>query len=338
MEPIKLSDHLEYFFNDRLIKQKNVSLHTIRSYSKTFQMLFEYASRQLKKAPSQLTLQDLNAHFVSHFLNDLEKRRKICPRTRNIRLAAIKSFFRFLERRLPEMSDLISQVLDIPNKRSAKKLIDFLTNDEVDAVLNAPDQKDWVGKRDHAILLIAIQTGARLSELRELKWKKVHFEERSYIEYLGKGRKERRIPLSVQSSNCLQTWAREVEHFSSDVVFPTIRGKKMSPDAFLYLVKKYAQIAATKCPSLVGKKVTPHILRHTAAMRMVQSKIDLASIAMWLGHESIKTTYVYLNANMEMKEKILKKLPPLNTKTARYKPSDPAMKFLKKLTEQCDGD
>ena len=336
MKPNKLSDHLEYFFTVRLIKQKGVSLHTITSYSKTFQLLFEFASKQLKKAPSQLMLQDLNAHFVSQFLDDLENRRKICPRTRNIRLAAIKSFFQFLAQRLPEMSDLISQVLAIPNKRSTKKLIDFLTNDEIDAVLSAPDQKGWVGKRDHALLLIAIQTGARLTELIELKWNDVHLGERSYIEYLGKGRKERRIPLNAQSNKCLQTWAREVDHSLSDMVFPSIYGKKMSPDAFQYLVKKYVQIAAKNCPSLVEKKITPHVLRHTTAMRLVQSGLDLASIAMWLGHESIKTTYVYLNANMEMKEEILKKMPILNTKTARYKPTDSMMKFLKNLIKQRD--
>lgn len=336
MKQATLSTFLEAFFTVRLIKQKRVSPHTIASYSETFQLLFKYARDQLKKPPSQLTLQDLNAQFLSQFLDDLETKRKITARSRNLRLAAIRSFFQFLAYQLPEMHHLINQVLAIPNKRVVKKLIDFLTKDEVDALLNAPDQKKWVGKRDHALLLIAIETGLRLSELLGLKWKDVHLDQGAYIECQGKGRKERCIPLSGLSNRCLHTWGKEVTHLQCDIVFPTIYGKKMSPDAFQYLIKKYSQIAARYCPSLIDKKITPHMLRHTTAMRLVQSDVDLSSIALFLGHESIKTTYIYLSANMEMKEKILKKLPILNTKTLRYKPTDPTMKFLKNLSKGGD--
>jgi integrase/recombinase XerD len=336
MKPTKLSAFLESFFSLRLMKQKRVSPHTIASYSETFRLLFEYARKRLKKPPSQLTLQDINAQFLSQFLDDLEKKRKISSLTRNLRLTALRSFFRFLAPQLPEISTLISQVLAIPNKRSVRRLIDYLADDEVDALLKAPNQKKWVGKRDHALLLIAVQTGARLSELIELKWKDVHLGQGSYIECLGKGRKERCIPLAPQSNRCLQVWAKEVNHPSSDVVFPTIHGKKMSSDTFQNLVKKYTQMGAKNCPSLIGKKVTPHMLRHTTAMQLVQRGVDMPSIALLLGHESIKTTYIYLNADTEMKVKILKKLPILNTKTARYSPTDRTMHFLKNLTNWKD--
>ena len=327
---------LEAFFSVCLIKQKRVSPHTIASFSETFQLLFEYAKKRLKKTPEQLTLQDINAHFLSQFLEDLEKKRKISPLTRNLRLTALRSFFQFLSTKLPDMSNLIAQVLAIPNKRSVRKQIDFLTNTEINALLNAPDQKNWLGKRDHALLLIAIQTGARLSELTELKWRDVHLGLGSYIECKGKGRKERCIPLTSQSNRCLQAWAKEVNDLPSDIVFPTIHGKKMSSDTFQYLVKKYTKVAAKNCTSLKGKKVTPHVLRHTTAMQLVQNGVDLSSIALLLGHESITTTYIYLNANLEMKEKILKKLPSLNTKTLRYKPTDRIMHFLKNLTHWKD--
>lgn len=336
MKPTKLSALLEAFFSIRLIKQKRVSPHTIASYSETFQLLFEYARKRLKKPLARLTIQDINAQFLSQFLDHLEEKRKISPLTRNLRLTALRSFFKFLAPQLPEMSNLINQVLAIPNKRSIRKLIDFLTDNEVDALLNAPDQKKWIGKRDHALLLIAIQTGARLSELIELKWKDVHLGQGSYIECQGKGRKERCIPLSPQSNRCLQIWAKEVNYLPSEVVFPTIHGKKMSPDTFQYLVKKYIQAGAKNCPSLIAKKVTPHVLRHTTAMQLIQNGVDLSSIALWLGHESIKTTFIYLNANLEMKEKILKKLPNLNTKTIRYKPTDRIMRFLRNLTNLKD--
>jgi integrase/recombinase XerD len=332
MKPTKLSAFLEAFFSIRLIQQKHVSPHTIVSFSKTFQLLFEYAERVLKKTPAELTLQDINAQFLSRFLDDLEKKRKITPRTRNLRLTALRSFFHFLAPQLPELSNLIAQVLAIPNKRFVRKLIDFLTDDEIDVLLNVPDQKKWMGKRDHALLLIAIQTGARLSELIELKWKDVHLGQGAYIECQGKGRKERCIPLAPQSNKCLQAWSKEAIYAPSGVVFPTIHGKKMSSDAFQYLIKKYTRIGEKICPSLIGKKVTPHVLRHTTAMQLVQNGVDLSSIALLLGHESIKTTYIYLNSNMEMKEKILKKLPTINTKTKRYKPNDRMMNFLKNLS------
>jgi len=227
------------------------------------------------------------------------------------------------------MGGHIAEVLAIPNKRTHQKPIDFLNEEEVTALLNAPDQKKWIGKRDHAILLIVVETGFRLSELTQLKWENVHFETTTFIECQGKGRKHRSTPITSQSKRCLKEWKKETGCLPSDVVFPTIHGKQISPDCFEYLVKKYAKKAEEKCPSLKNKKVTPHVLRHTAAMRLLASGAEQATIALWLGHESIKTTYMYLNADISMKEEILKKLPVLKIKLSRYKPSGQLMKFLK---------
>ena len=266
------------------------------------------------------------------FLDDLEKLRGICARSRNQRLNAIRSFFQYASYQLPEYGGLINEVLAIPGKRSTHKLIDFLAKEEVDALLGAPNQKTWLGKRDHTFLVVALQTGMRLSELIELKWKDVYLEEAPHIECLGKGRKNRSTPLLKETIKCLFLWVKEVNSSPSDMVFPTIHGCKMSPDSVQYMLKKYTKTAAQRCNSLISKKITPHILRHTMAMRLLQADVDLASIALLLGHESIKTTYVYLKANMEMKEKILKKLPPLNIRTTRYKPDERIMAFLKSLS------
>lgn len=332
MKPINIPHLLEAFFNERMIGQMQASPHTIASYSDTFQLILKYAARELKKKPSELTLNDFNAQFLCEFLDDLEKSRKICARSRNARLVAIRSFFHYLSYRLPEYGALINEVLAIPEKRMGQKLIDFLTNEEVNALLNTPNQKTWIGKRDHTFLVVAIQTGMRLAELTALLWKDVHLEQGAHIECIGKGRKNRSTPLSKQAINCLLIWSRELDSLPSDIVFPTIHGSKMSPDSVQYMIKKHTIIAAKHCRSLISKKITPHVLRHTTAMRLVQAGVDLSSIALWLGHESIKTTYIYLRADIAMKEKILKKLPPLNTKTSRYKPSDKTMVFLKKLS------
>lgn len=331
MRQINIPVLLEAFFNERMIGQLRASNHTLASYSDTFRLLLQYAGKQLKKKPFQLALNDLNAQFLSQFLADMEKVRKICTRTRNARLAAIRSFFHYLSFQFPVHGKLINEVLAIPEKRRSQKLIDFLTLKETNALVNAPNQKTWVGKRDNTFLVVAIHTGMRLAELTALRWKDVHLEQGAYIECLGKGRKARLTPLSQEAIKCLSLWIKELNPLTTDVVFPTIHGEKMSPDAVEYMVKKYTAIAAKHCHSLTSKKITPHVLRHTAAMRLVQTGIDLSSIALWLGHESIKTTYVYMTADIAMKEKIIKNLPVLKTKTARYKTNDKTMAFLEGL-------
>jgi len=322
---------LEAFFNKRMIAQMNASHHTIVSYSKTFQLLLKFASKRLKKKPSQLLLIDFNSKLISQFLDELEKKRKICAQTRNTRLAAIRSFFYYLSTALPEYGGLINEVLAIPNKRKTQKLINFLSEEEVKALLNAPDRKTWIGRRDHTFLVVAIQTGLRLSELINLKWNDVDLKKNHSIECIGKGRKKRITPLTEESINCLHNWSQELNPLPSDSVFPTIHGRNMSADTVQYLLNKYTKIAAKEFHTLKCKKVSPHVLRHTTAMRLLQSGVDLSVIALWLGHESIKTTYIYLNADIALKEKILKKLPSLKAQTSRFKSEDKTINFLKNL-------
>lgn len=326
------SSLLEAYFNERMLNQIQASPHTIASYSNTFQLLLKYANRRLKKIPSQLTLGDLNAKFLCEFLDNLEKERGISARTRNARLAAIRSFYKYLSYRLPEFGALIQEVLAIPNKRKEEKLIEFLTVEEVEALLAVPNQKTWIGRRDHTLLVVAIQTGLRVSELVKLKWENVHLDQSAYVKCLGKGRKNRITPLSRQSIRYLREWSKELSSATSCFVFSTIHGCEMSSHSVRYLLKKYTAIAVKRSPSLKHKKVTPHVLRHTTAMRLLQSGVDLASIALWLGHESIKTTYIYLQANIEMKEKILEKLHLIKTSKKRYIPCNETMKFLKNLS------
>jgi integrase/recombinase XerD len=330
MNPIEnLLSLFEAFFSEYLVSQRGASSHTMASYGNTFQLLLRYAAKYLKKSPSTIVLQDLKAKFVTKFLDDLEHNRKISARSRNVSLAAIHSFFKYLSYKLPKYGALIQEVLAIPEKRVNHSIIDFLTDKEVRALLDAPNQETWLGKRDHTLLVVAIHTGMRLSELLGLKWQDVSLNQGANIECIGKGRKYRSLPLSNQATRCLRIWFNELSPLPAAPVFPTIHGLKMSADAFQYLVKKYTKKAAKQCSSLKLKKVTPHVLRHTAAMRMLQAGIDQASIALWLGHESIKTTYIYQSADIEMKKNILQKLTPLNTKTLRFKPKDKTIAFFK---------
>ena len=335
MKPKKISKYLESFFIIRLIKQKRYSENTIQSYSITFQLLLEFATKRLKKKAFQLVIEDINAQLVSDFLDQLEAQRKTSSRTRNARISAIKSFFHYLNERLPELSEMIGQVLAIPYKRTNKKMINHLNDEEVKMLLSAPDQKTLVGKRDHTLILMLIQTGCRISELIELKWRNVRLgEEGGYIDFCGKGRKERRIPFSKQLCKNLRLWSKEIDSAPSDILFPTIRGTQMSPDVIQYLIKKYSKIAAKNCPSLDKRNISPHVLRHTTAMRMLAAGVDLSSIALWLGHESIETTYIYLSMDLPRMEKILKKSPIIKTKASRYRAKDSVMKFLKEIIKK----
>lgn len=329
MRTHKLSFLLQAYFSTRLTRERKVSHHTLRSYSKTFELLLQFARKQLKKAPEKIMLEDISAQFVSQFLNHLEEERNISPRTRNCRLAAIRSFFQYLSPKIPEMSGNIGEVLAIPNKRTHQKPIDFLNDSEVNALLSAPNQREWIGRRDYLILLITIETGFRVSELVQLKWQDIHFGTTTFIDCLGKGRKHRSTPITTKTKKKLEEWAEENHCLPYDAVFQTIYGKRIGPACVEYLVKKYGKIAEKKCPSLRGKKITPHVLRHTAAMRLLASGARQAAIALWLGHESIKTTYMYLNADLSMKEEILKKIQPTKTKTKRYKPNNKIIKFLR---------
>lgn len=322
---------LEKFFTERMMHQMRASSNTIASYRDTFILLLKYTTKHLKKQPSELTIKDLDADLISQFLDDLEKTRGLKARCRNVRLAAIRSFFKYLSYQVPEASGLISQILAIPNKKFTKKLIHYLTRQEIDALLQVPDQRTWIGRRDFALMTITIQTGLRLSELTQLKKENVKLGPVAYIQCLGKGRKERCTPLNRLSVRVLRKWFKELENSNSDFVFPTFYGKRMSPDNFRYLLEKYTKLAQLSCPSLKNKRVSPHVFRHTAAMQFLQAGIDLSTIAIWLGHESVETTQMYLEADLAIKEAVLKKIQPVNAKLKRYKVDDQLENFLKNL-------
>lgn len=328
--PTPLAPLLEIFFTKRLLTQRRVSPHTVASYRDSFRLLLKFAERNLGRTPSKLLLQDLNAPFISLFLDELENKRSNHARTRNLRLAAIHSFFRYAALEAPEHSALIQRVLAIPSKRQARTLIDFLVRPEIEALLSAPDQKTWVGRRDHAFLLTAIQTGLRLSELTGLKREDVVLDIGAHVRCQGKGRKERCTPLTKSTVMVLRHWIADNSD-DSMYLFPSIHGGRLSADAAQYLVSKYVAIARGRCPSLIKKRVTPHVLRHTAAMELLQAGVDRALIAIWLGHESLETTQVYLDANLTLKEEILAKTRPVEGRLRRYQPGDQLLAFLTNL-------
>lgn len=322
---------LESFFTQRLMSQKQVSPHTIASYRDTFRLLLAFTQNRLHKQPSYLELQDLDAPLITSFLEGLEKNRGNVARSRNLRLTAIRSFFRYASYQEPAESALIQRVLAIPNKRQTRRLVQFLTRAEIDALLAAPDQSNWAGRRDHAFLMVAVQTGLRLSEMTSLRRQDVELGTGAHVRCLGKGRKERCTPLAKHTLRVLKAWLREPPRNGSDTVFPNARGGRLSADGVQYLLAKHLVVARQKCPSLRQKRVSPHVLRHAAAMELLQAGVDRSVIALWLGHESVETTQIYLDADLALKEKALAKATPINGKAGRYKPSDRLLGFLKSL-------
>jgi integrase/recombinase XerD len=322
---------LESFFTQRLIAQRRVSPHTISSYRDTFRLLLQFAKKHLGKAPSALTLEDLNAPFLGVFLDDLESARANSARSRNLRLTAIRSFFRYAALEAPQHAGLIQRVLAIPNKRRSRPLVDFLTRPEVDALLAVPDRGVRLGRRDHALLLTVVQTGLRLSEVTSIRQQDVSLGAGAHIHCEGKGRKERCTPLAKSTVNVLRAWMREQELTGAKLLFPSVRGSRLSADAVQRLVNKYVGLAQKACPSLADKRVSPHVLRHTTAMALLQAGVDRALIALWLGHESVETTQIYLDADLAMKEAILSKTTPIEAKAGRYRATDELLAFLKSL-------
>ena len=322
---------LQAFFTDRLMRQRQASPHTIASYRDTFRLLLAFAEQRLKKAPSTLRLPDLDTPFISAFLDHLEQERGNGARSRNARLAALHSFFRYIALHEPGMSALAQRVLAIPEKRYHRTQIQFLTRPEIDALVAAPDQSTWAGRRDQTLLLVAVQTGLRLSELIGLRCEDVVLGTGAHVRCTGKGRKERCTPLRKETTAVLRAWLAERNGRSTDHVFPNARGHALSPDGIDYILAKHVATARQGCPSLEKKRITPHVLRHTAAMELLQNGVDRSVIALWLGHESMETTQVYLHADLALKEKALAKAAPLGVKARRYRPDDKLLAFLKDL-------
>jgi site-specific recombinase XerD len=323
---------IERYFTDRLMRQRNVSTNTIASYRDTFRLLFTFAQARSRKPPSALVLEDLDAPFVNAFLGDLEKKRGASIRTRNLRLTAIRSFFRFVSFEEPARGDLIQRVLAIPNKRYDKRQVHFLTRPEIEAILAAPDRKTWLGRRDHTLLLLAVQTGLRLSELIDLDRDAIHLGAGAHVRCVGKGRKERCTPLTKHARDALKAWLKEPIRYEAKALFPNVHGGRLSADSVQALLAKYVRVASERCPSLKSKRVSPHILRHTAAMELLQAGVDCSVIALWLGHEAIETTQTYLHAHLALKEAALAKLKPYKrSKRARFEPNDHLLAFLEAL-------
>lgn len=322
---------LEAFFADRLMRQRQASPHTIASYRDTFCLLLQYAQQQLHKAPSDLTMPDLDTPLLGTFLEHLEQQRHNSARSRNVRLAAIHSFFRYVALHEPQYSALAQRVLAMPSKRHIRRVIEFLTHDEVEALLAAPDQATWTGRRDRALLLLAVQTGLRASELLGLRREDIVLGRGAHVRCLGKGRKLRCTPLRADTVKVLRSWLRERQGEAVDPAFTTIRGTVLSHDALQYLLAKHLATARRQCPSLIRKRVTPHVMRHTAAMNLLQNGVDRSTIALFLGHESIETTTIYLHVDPKLKEQALAKTVPTNLRSRRYRPSDSILAFLKGL-------
>ena len=322
---------LEKYFTDRLMRQRQASPHTIASYRDTFCLLLRFAQDRLKKAPSMLMLEHLDAPFVAAFLDHLEKDRGNGARSRNARLAAIHSFFQYAALHAPDHSALMQRVLAIPNKRYDRTQIEFLTHREIEALLAAPDVSTWSGRRDRTLLLVAVQTGLRVSELVGLRCEDVELGRGAHVRCLGKGRKERCTPLRKDAVRALRGWLRERNPQLSDPLFPSTRGGPLGPDGVEYLLAKHLATARKRCSSLKKKHVTPHALRHSAAMELLQAGVDRSVIALWLGHERPDTTQIYLHANLDLKEHALAKTTPLNVQPGRYRPDDELLAFLKNL-------
>lgn len=322
---------LEAFFADRLIRQRQVSPHTLASYRDTFCLLLAYAQRQLRKRPSELTVEDLDTAFLGLFLDYLEHERNNNARSRNVRLAAIHSFFRYVSLHAPEHSALAQRVLAIPSKRYVRRPVMFLNHTEVAALLAAPDLSSWTGRRDHALLILAVQTGLRAAEILGLHCDDIVLGPAAYVQCQGKGRKLRNTPLRKDTVKVLSAWLAEQGGSGSDPAFPTINGTRLSHDALQYLLDKHIAVARSHCPSLTKKRVTPHVLRHTLAMDLLHHGVDRSVIALWLGHESVETTAIYLQADMTLKEQALSKTDDADVRSRRYKPDDHLLAFLKSL-------
>lgn len=322
---------VEAFFSERLVSQRGASPNTIASYRDTFRLLVSFAAKRCKRPPWQLDFSDVDAEVVGAFLEHLETERRNGARTRNVRLVAIRSFFSFAALRHPEHAGTIGRVLAISPKRFERNLVTYLTATEIEALLGACDTTRWVDRRDRAMLLLAVETGLRVSELVGLRNDDVVFEHGAHVHVVGKGRKERRTPLSKETVAVLRVWIAERGGERNAPLFPTSTGRPLSRDAVEHRLAHYVKIACASCLSLTKKHVSAHTLRHSCAMRLLQADNDVAVIALWLGHEQVSTTSIYLHADMTQKERALARTAALEVKPGRYRPDDRLLAFLEAL-------
>ena len=326
-----LAPTMQLFFTERLAKQRQASPATVKSYRNTFRLLLRFVQERTGRSPCALEWNDLGAGVISAFLDHLEVDRRNSARSRNTHLAGLRSLFHYAALRHPEHAQLIAQVLAIPKKRFAKTIVSFLESEEVDALLAAPDLSRWEGRRDHSLMALAVQTGLRLSELTGIKCGDVQLGHGAHVRCRGKGRKERCVPLTVANVAILRVWQRERGGLRDDPLFPTRTGRRLSDDAVEARVAIYKAIATKRCPSLAAKRLTPHVLRHTCAMNLLREGVDVAVIALWLGHADIRSTDAYLHADMTIKERALARMPSASSKPGRYRPPDRLLAFLESL-------
>lgn len=326
-----LAPTLEAFFTERLMRQRRASRHTIAAYRDSFRLLLAFAQERSGKSPSRLEFNDLDAPLIGAFLDHLEHARGNSIQSRNARLAAIHSLFRFAALQHPEHAGLIARVLAIPPKRFDRSVVSFLDRRETEALLSAPDRGQWMGRRDHAVLTLAVQTGLRVSELSGLCCQDVQLGTGANVRCHGKGRRQRCTPLTPVGTKVLGEWMRERAGQPGDPLFPTSRGGPLSRDAIALLVAKHAASAAERCSSLHAKTVTPHTLRHTCAMNLLHGGVDVATIALLLGHANLRSVESYIHADMTLKERALARTRPPGTRPGRYRPPDRLIEFLESL-------
>lgn len=323
---------VQRFFTQRLLEQQGLSSHTVASYRDTFRLLLAFAAQHTGHAPSTLRIEELDVSFFEKFLRHLEQGRGNSVRTRNTRLAAVHSFFRFVAISEPALGLQCQRILAIPSKRCEHGTVEFLTEEESAALVAAPDAGTWIGNRDRALILVAVQTGLRNSELTSLRRQDVVLGTGAHVRCLGKGRKMRCTPLRPDVVTVLKEWLLRQPGELGDPVFPSSRGGgRLSADAVERLVSRHVATACRTCPSLKEKSVTPHTLRHAAAMSLLQHGVDLSVIALWLGHASSETTQVYLHADMQLKERALAHADASGVAPTRYKPPDSLLAFLEGL-------
>ena len=322
---------LQRFFTDRLCIQMEASANTVAGYRDTFRLFLRFAGEQRGKEATRLRIEDLDADMVADFLLHVETTRRNSARSRNTRLAAIRSFFRYVAMNEPTHLLHCQRILAMPSKRHVKRTVNFLDAEEIAALLAAPDRSGWGGRRDHAILLVALQTGLRASELIGLSCRDVVLGTGAHVRCNGKGRKERCTPLRRDTAKLLEVWLKERRGESDQPLFPTTCGGRLSRDALEHLVRRHVTTATATCPTLGAKRISPHTLRHSTAMDLLQHGVDQAVIALWLGHESVKTTQIYTHADMQLKEKALSRMATPTASPGRYRPDDKLLAFLEAL-------
>lgn len=323
--------HVQRFFTERLVTQLGASPHTVASYRDTFRLLLKYASDRLSLAPTDLQIGDIDADLVGGFLSFVETERANSARSRNTRLAAIRSFFKYVAFQEPQLLHHCQLILAMPSKRHEKRTVDYLKRPEIEVLLATPDPATWYGRRDRTLMLLAVQTGLRISELIHLNCGDVVLEFGPHVRCMGKGRKERSTPLRKDCVESLRSWLAERGAQPSAPLFISNRGERLSRDAIERLVGNHVEKASERCPTLKGKRVTPHTLRHSAAMQLLQNGVDRTVIALWLGHESVETTQIYIHADIQLKEQALAKTQPMAETASRYRPDDELLAFLEAL-------